>query len=486
MKKKATLCPLAPAHLAWLGAVQIAAVLAFVSPVLAAVPLIVFLVTALGAPFFPRFGFFLPIISRGSGSRREVALTFDDGPDPEVTPRLLELLSARSVPAAFFLAGEKAERYPELVDDILGRGHETGSHSYSHDVLLMVRSRERLRRDIAKGQEVFRKHGTVPLAFRPPVGITNPRLWRALLEVGMYCVNFTARARDFGNRRVGGIARRLIRKAKPGSILLLHDVNPGDKNSLEAWFGEVERLLDGLKEKDLTPVLLSRVIGRPVMKGTGGTGTGAVSGFYDGLASRYEEEQFGSGITIARMTEHEIVTNRLPEILERDHRVLEIGAGSGVFTLPMARLCKKVTAVDTSEWMLEVLKRNAAHNRIENITAVAADFRDLEPGETFDAVCSFSSFEYIPDLDGLFRKISGILAPGGVLYFTTAHRSFFRFFTQVGNAMRQGIWLHARGRRQVRRALEKSGFGHIEIETHVLKSVITRGMLMEVKAEKVR
>ncbi len=479
MKKKVTIVPLSPAVLAGLVALHVAIVLAFFSPCLAAITLIILIVLTGAAPFLVRVSYFLPVVSRGRSGRREVALTFDDGPDPAVTPGLLDLLDRYSMPAAFFVVGEKAEGYPDIISDILERGHEIGSHSWSHDVFLMLRGKDRLYRDIEKGREALTGHGIYPLAFRPPVGITNPRLWGVLLRLGMYCVNFTARAGDFGNRRVDGIARRLLRKVRPGHIVLLHDVEPKGDLTPRAWLDEVDRLAAGLKEKGLEPVPLSRLIGKPVMK-TAEYTAGPVPNFYDGLALRYEQEQD----TAAGRGERRAVMDRLPSILKKEHRVLEIGAGSGVFTLPMARLCGRVTALDISAGMLDKLKEKAGIDNVTNIRTIIADFQDAELDETYDAVCSFSSFEYIPDLEGLFLKISAHLMPGGILYFTTAHRSFFRFFTQLGNAVRQGIWLHARGRRQVRRALERAGFKQVDIQTRVLKSFLTRGMLMEVLAVK--
>jgi len=104
----------------------------------------------------------------------------------------------------------------------------------------------------------------VPLAFRPPVGITNSRLGRVLRENGMLCVNFSCRGADFGNRRVAGLARRLLSKAAPGDIVLLHDIAPrqGDVSGLLREFSAV---IEGLQEKGLEIVPLSRLIGREVM-----------------------------------------------------------------------------------------------------------------------------------------------------------------------------------------------------------------------------
>lgn len=261
--------PPAPAHLAGIGAILLAVLLAFIDLRAALVPVTTFVLACLAAPFFPRWNFFLPAVTRGCRGGRAVSLTFDDGPHPQTTPRLLELLEGRSVPAAFFVTGENAARHPELIREILARGHEIGNHSQTHDALLMLRSGARLRREIARCQETLAGLGVRPAAFRPPVGIVSPRLRRPLIEMGMYCVAFSVRGRDRGNRRVAVLAARILKKATGGDILLLHDVPPRGA-SVEDWLREVELVIAGLKERGLSPVPLSELIGRPVMEPIGG------------------------------------------------------------------------------------------------------------------------------------------------------------------------------------------------------------------------
>jgi peptidoglycan/xylan/chitin deacetylase (PgdA/CDA1 family) len=182
MSKGPILVPLAPAHLAGLAAFQAAFVLAFIDIRLSAAPLALFLAACFIAPFVPRFNFFLPIISRGTKDLRAVSLTFDDGPDPVTTPALLDLLEKYGAHATFFVTGLNASAHPDLIRQILSRGHAIGNHSYHHSSLLMLKSGGTLRKEIMSAQSVLREFDITPLAFRPPVGITNPRLWRVLLE----------------------------------------------------------------------------------------------------------------------------------------------------------------------------------------------------------------------------------------------------------------------------------------------------------------
>jgi peptidoglycan/xylan/chitin deacetylase (PgdA/CDA1 family) len=258
-----------PAHITGAAAFLLAGAALFIRAELAAVPLGAFVLACLAAPFLPAAGFFLTVVSRGRGNRRQVALTFDDGPDPELTPRLLGLLARHRLPATFFVAGAKAEAHPDVIREILQQGHTLGNHSYRHDPLLMLRSRERLVDEICRAQEALARFGIRPLAFRPPVGITNPRLGGVLTALGMDCVTFSCRAGDFGNRLIGGLARRIFAKVHPGAIVLLHDVAPPSGRS-DLWLGQVEEIVTGLAAEGYQIVPLAQLIGRPVMEAANG------------------------------------------------------------------------------------------------------------------------------------------------------------------------------------------------------------------------
>lgn len=266
MNRPAPRKALTPAHIAGIAALALSGGLLFVRPDLAALPLGLFVLLCLVAPFFPQVGFFLPVISRGDGKGKAVALTFDDGPDPAVTPLLLDLLGQHRLTAAFFVTGQNMERYPELVREILHRGHDVGNHSYRHDPMLMLRSRSRLTDEIARTQKLLARFGIRPLAFRPPVGVTNPRLPGVLGELGMECVTFSCRACDFGNRRIGGLARTILGKVRPGAIVLLHDVSPPDSGRIAEWLSGVEEIIRGLKAGGYEIAPLPVLIGRAVME----------------------------------------------------------------------------------------------------------------------------------------------------------------------------------------------------------------------------
>ncbi len=480
------ICPFSPAAIFGFAAFHVYALLLLLGSRFAPLPLLAFVLVCAIAPFLPSFGFFLPVVSRGKRGEQGVALTFDDGPDPAFTPRLLDLLDRHGVRATFFVTGGNAARHPAIVRDTLARGHAIGNHSYRHLPWLMLKGMRTLRREVQAAQSVLGRFGIVPLAFRPPVGITNPHLWRVLLEQGMYCVNFSCRAGDMGNRRIARLASRVLKKVAPGDIIALHDVAP-PRASADLLLGEFDALIRGLKQKGLDVVPLARLIGREVMvrEATPEERLPAAL-FYDTLAADYDAEQFNSAVSIAKRAEYALFQAQLPRLFTGADRVLEIGAGTGIFTLPIARHCREVVAVDVSSRMLEILKRKAITERLVNIRTLTGNAETLDLEGRYSLACGFSALYYLADLPAFLKCLARHLEPGGILYFITTRRSLFGLFTQIGNAARQGVWLKAHSRREITAMLAAAGFEEIRVSSNLLKSWPFDGMLLEVAARRGR
>jgi peptidoglycan/xylan/chitin deacetylase (PgdA/CDA1 family) len=232
---------------------------------LAVIPLAGFFLLCLAAPFFPRFGFYLPVIYKGASGKKAVAITFDDGPDPLTTPLLLKLLLKKQIKATFFVTGEKVAAHPELLKELVRQGHLIGNHSYRHSYRILFKTSPSIVADIEATQNVLNDFGIQPLAFRPPAGITSPRLRSALLETGMYLVNFSCRPLDGGNRRISNIAKTILKRIRSDDIVLLHDSRPPDESLIPVWINEIENLLTGIETRDLMVLPLSELIGKPVM-----------------------------------------------------------------------------------------------------------------------------------------------------------------------------------------------------------------------------
>ena len=250
--------------IAGLAAFAAAGIILFVAPRWAFLPLAVFVLLCLMAPFFHSAGFFLRVISRGQTGRAAVALTFDDGPDPETTGPLLELLKRYDVYASFFVTGKKAAEHDDLISRILQDGHEIGNHTFNHNVFLMLNRSATIRREIKSTQDVLMPFGIYPVAFRPPVGIISPKLPEILSSLGMYALTFSCRAEDFGNRRVRRLSSRILNKVRPDDIILLHDLRPTCSEAA-VWLREIDLILSGLKEKGLQVIPLRELTGKPVM-----------------------------------------------------------------------------------------------------------------------------------------------------------------------------------------------------------------------------
>jgi peptidoglycan/xylan/chitin deacetylase (PgdA/CDA1 family) len=235
-----------------------------IGPYFTIIPLLIFLLLCAAAPFFPNFSFFLPIISKAKRGDNSIALTFDDGPDPATTPVILDLLARHSLQATFFVVGTRAARYPELIKNILDRGHTIGNHSWDHDYFLMFRSIRKLQENIHKTQEILVKSGIQPCVFRPPMGITGSRLDHALREENLIAVNYSCRALDRGNRNIRNLAAKILGKLRPGDIIMLHDLPLPSLEETSYWQKELEYLF-GILAQNYTTTSLEEAIGQPVM-----------------------------------------------------------------------------------------------------------------------------------------------------------------------------------------------------------------------------
>ena len=157
-------------------------------------------------------------------ARDEVCLTFDDGPDPQVTPQVLELLNRYEATASFFCIGEKAAAFPALVREIARRGHSVENHSYRHSHAFAFYGMARLRREVAAAQAVIAGiTGRPPVFFRAPAGFRSPLLDPVLAKCGMRYVSWTRRGYDAVRRDPVRVLQRLARGLAAGDVLVLHD-----------------------------------------------------------------------------------------------------------------------------------------------------------------------------------------------------------------------------------------------------------------------
>ena len=201
-----------------------------------------------------------PYFGRALSSGRDeaaVALTFDDGPDPDATPALLELLRQRGVAATFFVVGERVRAHPDLVRRCAAAGHEIGNHSDRHSLLLNFRLPRGMTAELGACQETLERVLGSPAAYyRPPVGLRNPAVHRACARLGLTVVGWQVRGLDRSRRAPARVADRILRRLRPGGIVLLHDGGQGRERLLEI----TSAVLDGLDRRGLRPVALTRLL----------------------------------------------------------------------------------------------------------------------------------------------------------------------------------------------------------------------------------
>jgi peptidoglycan/xylan/chitin deacetylase (PgdA/CDA1 family) len=192
-------------------------------------------------------------------ARGEICITFDDGPDPEVTPRVLDLLDREGAKATFFCVGVKAAAFPDIVREIVRRGHSVENHSQRHSNAFAFYGIFRLRRDLESTQAVVSGiTGRPPRFFRAPVGLRSPLLDPVLARCGLRYVSWTRRGLDAVHRNPDRVLRRLVSGLAAGDILLLHDNGAWrTRDGTPVALAVLPGLLDRIRASGLKPVTLS-------------------------------------------------------------------------------------------------------------------------------------------------------------------------------------------------------------------------------------
>ena len=189
---------------------------------IAGLVLVYLLILAAGSLFI-RWNFYLDAIHHGSRRVKQIALTFDDGPSVQ-TELLLKILKEENVPATFFLKGENCMMYRKLTRRAFDENHLLGNHSFSHNLKFTFKGKKAVGEDLLKASKMIEKiTGKQPLFFRPPFGVTNPEIAKAVNELNLIVVGWSLRSFDTKYTNPGRLLKRLKQKTRPGDIVLLHD-----------------------------------------------------------------------------------------------------------------------------------------------------------------------------------------------------------------------------------------------------------------------
>ena len=188
-----------------------------------------------------------------------VVLTFDDGPDPDVTPAVLDLLDARRAKATFFCIGVHAAAHRDLTAEIVRRGHQLENHSYTHSNAFFFHRPSTLDREIGRCQEeLTRASGRPPAFFRAPAGIRSPLLDAALVRAGLRLTSWTRRGFDTASTNPASVVARLTRNLRAGDVILLHDGVHGRRPGTRPLvLDALPRVLDAIEAAGLRAIPLA-------------------------------------------------------------------------------------------------------------------------------------------------------------------------------------------------------------------------------------
>jgi len=204
---------------------------------------------------FPHLEMYGKVLWRGPSGRREVALSFDDGPHPETTRKVLEILKAHGQVATFFVVGTKAEACPDVVREIVAAGHGLGLHGYTHDRLYSLRSPRSVQADIEQAQRALEAVcGERPRLFRPPVGFASHRTLAGAKRAKVEVVGCSARGLDgMSGRDPERVTERVVQALRDGAIVLLHDAAERD-DFTPATIAALPKVLEAIAQRGLKTV----------------------------------------------------------------------------------------------------------------------------------------------------------------------------------------------------------------------------------------
>lgn len=187
------------------------------------IPVLYVLILAYGSAFIGA-GFFMKSICKAPSQEKILALTFDDGPDPEKTPKILEILKQHGISATFFVIGKKIQGAESILKKIKEEGHLLANHSFSHSYFFDFYSTKKVTADLQAANNTIREvAGVTPRLFRPPYGVTNPNIAAAVKKLSLTSIGWNVRSLDTVINDQEKLYKRVISRIRPGSILLFHD-----------------------------------------------------------------------------------------------------------------------------------------------------------------------------------------------------------------------------------------------------------------------
>jgi peptidoglycan/xylan/chitin deacetylase (PgdA/CDA1 family) len=189
--------------------------------------------------FIIRSNFFINVIHQTS--KNNVLLSFDDGPHQEYTPQILEVLKKHNAKAMFFIIGKNVAGNEQLLKRIHNEGHIVGNHTQNHKVGIGFNSTQKVIDEIDKCSELLSKEGVDVKYFRPPFGVTNPNIAKAIEKTGLSCVGWTLRSFDTTKSNAEQLLAKMVSRVKGGDVVLFHDTQKVTVALLDKFLIEVKK-----------------------------------------------------------------------------------------------------------------------------------------------------------------------------------------------------------------------------------------------------
>ncbi|HEY5807017.1 MAG TPA: polysaccharide deacetylase family protein [Povalibacter sp.] len=244
------------------GAAMLGGSVLFGTPMGLAVPAAAFAAVMLDGIFRPASSIFYPTISNGPRTGNSIALTFDDGPDPEITPAVLDMLGAADARGTFFTIGRHLERHREIGRRVIAEHHELGNHSWRHAYWQNFYTTGLHAADMTRNTQIIQDltgSAAEPL-YRPPVGLKSPGLARVATARKLRIVAWSVHSRDTIIRDPQRVAARVLNNIQPGDIVLMHDGHELDGRHRRGILQALPLVLQGLKERGLQSVTASQLL----------------------------------------------------------------------------------------------------------------------------------------------------------------------------------------------------------------------------------
>ncbi|MBT9186662.1 polysaccharide deacetylase family protein [Zobellia russellii] len=213
-----------------------------------------FAITVFGS-FFIQWNYHLHALHSNKALHNHwVSITFDDGPNREFTPKVLDLLEKYNAKATFFCIGEQIEKHPEILKKIIAQGHTIGNHTYSHANTFGFFPLDKVMNELTRTKKaVHTLTGKEMTLYRPAFGVTNPQIAKAVNQLNIKAIGWNVRSLDTTSRSEKTILERITKKVSKGDIILLHDTS-------EKTIRVLEQLLLFLREKNLSSVTVDRLL----------------------------------------------------------------------------------------------------------------------------------------------------------------------------------------------------------------------------------